>query len=126
MIEKTVRMSLLFDFYGQLLTERQQEFFSLYYDDDLSLGEIASQYGVSRQAVYDILKRSTQALEDFESKLALVERYTKRQSSLAELDTLLVSLLDDLASLDAPRSLREKVERARALIGRVEARDLEG
>jgi|SRR5690606_22695614 len=126
MIEKTVRMSLLFDFYGQLLTERQQEFFSLYYDDDLSLGEIASQYGVSRQAVYDILKRSTQALEDFESKLALVERYTKRQSSLAELDALLVSLLDDLASLDAPRSLREKVERARALIGRVEARDLEG
>lgn len=126
MIEKTVRMSLLFDFYGQLLTERQQEFFSLYYDDDLSLGEIASQYGVSRQAVYDILKRSTQALEEFEAKLALVEGYTKRQSSLAQLDALLASLMDELASLDVPASVREKVQRARELVARVESRDLEG
>lgn len=125
MIEKTVRMSLLFDFYGQLLTERQQEFFSLYYGDDLSLGEIASQYGVSRQAVYDILKRSTQALEEFEAKLELVEAFRKRKSSLSEVDDALRSVVDELRSLNVPVDLLDRLERARALLAQVEARDLD-
>lgn len=93
MVEKTVRMSLLFDFYGELLTERQQEFFALYYDHDLSLGEIAQQYGVSRQAVYDILRRSSQALQGFEEKLQLVRRH-ERQTELIE------SLADQLEAVE--------------------------
>ena len=68
-------MNLLYDFYGQLLTKKQRAFFDLYYQADLSLGEIASQHDVTRQAVYDILKRSERALESFESKLKLVERH---------------------------------------------------
>ena len=75
MIEKTVRMSLLFDFYGQLLTERQQEFFSLYYDDDLSLGEIAVPVRGKQTSGLRHLKRSTQALEEFEAKLELVRPF---------------------------------------------------
>lgn len=87
MVEKTVRMSLLFDFYGQLLTERQQEFFTLYYDHDLSLGEIAQQYGVSRQAVYDILRRSSQTLQGFEEKMGLVRRHEDQTSLVNSLVT---------------------------------------
>lgn len=81
-----MRMSLLFDFYGQLLTERQREFFTLYYGDDLSLGEIADQFGVSRQAVYDILKRSAHALEEFEGKLQLLARFQEQKGTLEEID----------------------------------------
>ena len=72
MVDKTVRMNLLFDFYGQLLTDRQRRFFEMYYAEDLRLGEIAEHFDVSRQAVYDILKRSAKALESFEERLGLV------------------------------------------------------
>lgn len=126
MIEKTVRMSLLFDFYGQLLTQRQQEFFSLYYDDDLSLGEIAAQYGVSRQAVYDILKRSTQALEEFEGKLRLVDAFQKRRASLAEVDAELEALEKQLRSMAVPADALNRVERARAVLAQVAERDQNG
>lgn len=125
MIEKTVRMSLLFDFYGQLLTQRQQEFFKLYYDDDLSLGEIASQYGVSRQAVYDILKRSSQALEEFESKLQLVERFQRRQSALAQAMAEIDAAMQALSPLEAMGDVVQRLARARAALVEVEAAGVE-
>jgi Uncharacterized protein conserved in bacteria len=125
MIEKTVRMSLLFDFYGQLLTQRQQEFFKLYYDDDLSLGEIASQYGVSRQAVYDILKRSSQALEEFESKLQLVERFQRRQSALAQAMAEIDAAMEALSPLEAMGDVVQRLARARAALVEVEAAGVE-
>lgn len=71
-LQKTVEMALLYDRYGELLTERQRRFFELYFLDDLSLGEISDQYGVSRQAVYDILRRSQRTLEKMERILGLV------------------------------------------------------
>lgn len=112
MIEKTVRMSLLFDFYGQLLTQRQQEFFKLYYDDDLSLGEIADQFGVSRQAVYDILKRSGQALEEFEAKLQLLTRFQEQRRALEAID-------QSLAEIEA---MGEESAKAAHLVREVRAR----
>lgn len=72
---RKVRITLLYDFYGQLLTARQRDVLALYYQADLSLGEIAEQQEVSRQAVYDIIKRSERTLEDLESKLQLVEKH---------------------------------------------------
>ena len=54
---QTFRMTMLFDFYGELLTERQKEFYELYYDEDLSLSEIAENYGISRQGVRDVIVR---------------------------------------------------------------------
>lgn len=84
-MDKTLHMSLLYDTYGQLLTERQKRFFSLYYEDDLSLGEIATQHGISRQAVYDILKRSQKALCEFEKHMQLVARDEKLHPVLAKL-----------------------------------------
>lgn len=65
-------MILLYDFYGKLLTPKQREVMRLYYEEDLSLGEIAEELKISRQAVHDILRRSEQALEKYEKKLGLL------------------------------------------------------
>ncbi len=102
MIDRTVRMNLLFDFYGQLLTERQRTLFSLYFHDDLSLGEIAEQFQVSRQAVYDILKRSQRALEEFEAKLGLVGRYLATQRALRALGPAWDELVSRIEALPVP------------------------
>lgn len=75
MMEIIARRSLLFDFYGPLLTNKQQEIYDYYYQQDLSLGEIAENLGVSRQAVYDLLKRSEETLEDAERKLGMLNKY---------------------------------------------------
>lgn len=81
-MEKLAQINLLYDFYGQLLTERQRKFIELYYCHDLSLGEISEQFGVSRQSVYDTLKRSEQVLYRYEEKLRMVDK------SLAQRDWL--------------------------------------
>lgn len=88
-MDKTLRKSLLFDFYGGLLTSRQQAIYQLYFHDDLSLAEISEQYDVSRQAIYDILKRTSQALEGYEEKLGLVAKYEKEIALLKDLDNFL-------------------------------------
>ena len=69
-----VEMSLLLDYYGELLTEKQRTCFDLYYNQDLSLGEIAQEAGISRQGVHDFLARAEQALEEMEEKLGCVAR----------------------------------------------------
>jgi len=84
-IEKTTRLNALFDFYQPLLTNRQKDYLQLYYADDFSLGEIAEEFDVSRQAVYDNLKRSTQLLEDYEAKLHMFSDYMKREAAETEL-----------------------------------------
>ncbi|HHW41442.1 MAG TPA: YlxM family DNA-binding protein [Syntrophomonadaceae bacterium] len=79
-MHKAGRMVLLYDFYGKLLTPKQQEVVRLYYEEDLSLGEIAEELKITRQAVYDILKRSEQALEKYERKLGLLEGDSKKSA----------------------------------------------
>lgn len=80
-------MALLFDIYGPLLTERQQAFMRAYYQEDLSLTEIAGQDGISRQAVHDLIKRSEAALLEYEEKLGFLREYWLRQQRLEELAT---------------------------------------
>src|SRR5690606_17932986 len=82
MLEKLVRLALLYDFYGPLLTEKQRQFIELYYQQDWSLGEIAAHFGVSRQAVYDLLRRAEGALEEYEEKLRLVERFWEQRAAV--------------------------------------------
>jgi predicted DNA-binding protein YlxM (UPF0122 family) len=74
-LEKTNRINVLYDFYGALLTDKQQTFLKCYFHDDYSLSEIAADFLISRQAVYEHLKRAEQVLEDYELKLRLVERH---------------------------------------------------
>ncbi|MEW6623285.1 MAG: YlxM family DNA-binding protein [Bacillota bacterium] len=65
----------LFDFYTPLLTKRQQQVFNLYYFQDFSLGEISQELNISRQAVFDLIKRTEKVLENYEQKLQLLEKY---------------------------------------------------
>jgi len=104
MIDQTVHMGLLFDFYSQLLTDKQRLFFSLYHQEDLSLGEIAEQFGVTRQAVYDILRRSQKTLLNFEEKLGLIRRYTKQRELLETMQCRLADLGEALARQDPDKT----------------------
>lgn len=85
MIEKTIRMNFLYDFYQTLLTEKQNQYMTMYYLDDWSLGEIADHFQVSRQAVYDNIKRTEALLEEYERKLMLLSRYEERKQLLNRL-----------------------------------------
>ena len=81
-MEKNLEISLLFDFYGQMLTPTQQEAVSLYYNDDLSLLEVAQILSMSRQGVRDALNRAKKSLYTFEENLKLYERFSKTQQGL--------------------------------------------
>jgi uncharacterized protein len=88
MLEKTNRMNYLYDFYQALLTPKQSSYMALYYLDDYSLGEIAEEYDVSRQAVYDNIKRTEAMLEEYEEKLLLFEKFQKRSELISKMKQL--------------------------------------
>ncbi|EUJ42233.1 putative DNA-binding protein [Brochothrix campestris] len=90
MLEKTTRINMLFAFYQRLLTEKQSIYMTLYYEDDFSLGEIAEEYEVSRQAVYDNIKRTVKILETYEEKLGLVGIFKQQNELVATLRARLV------------------------------------
>ena len=93
-MEERVLISLLLDFYGPLLTDKQRMSLQLHNEDDMSLGEIAEELGVSRQAVHDNLQRARHILNDYESKLHLVAQYEAREQVINELkDTLPADVL---------------------------------
>lgn len=73
-MEKIVRQGMLFDLYGELLTDHQREIYGLLVNDDMSLSEIAEQYGISRQGVHDLIRRCDRQLEGYEEKLHLLEK----------------------------------------------------
>ncbi|NEU29402.1 putative DNA-binding protein [bacterium LRH843] len=109
MLEKTVRINLLFDFYQSLLTEKQSKYMTLYYLDDFSLGEIAEEFDISRQAVYDNIRRTEAMLEEYENKLLLHSKFEKRSKLVAEIKQAIennatpkeiLSMLDTLEKLD--------------------------
>lgn len=75
-MDNITKLNLLFDYYGDFLTKKQKDIFELYYLNDLSLGEIAENSGITRQGVYDILRRSQDILLNFEEKLGMVKKYT--------------------------------------------------
>ena len=85
MLDKTIRINLLYDFYHELLTEKQQTFLLYYYQDNYSLGEIAEQFEISRQAVNEHIKRAEFMLEEYETKLQLLRKHTARRELHNEL-----------------------------------------
>lgn len=86
MFDNITEYSLLRDFYGELLTPKQKEIFELYHDENLSLGEISEELGVSRQAVHDMLKNSEKALQKYEDKLGLVKRFDQTTQTIQNVD----------------------------------------
>ena len=86
MKNQTYRMTMLFDFYGELLTERQKEFFDLYYNEDLSLSEIAENSGISRQGVRDVIVRAEAAMQEVEDKTGLIRRFLQMQQHISAIE----------------------------------------
>lgn len=99
MKNQAYRMTMLYDFYGDLLTDRQKEFYDLYYNDDLSLAEIAENYGITRQGVRDIIVRAEKTLEDIEEKTGLIRRYRQTKETAAALD----AIAEDIHALNKKR-----------------------
>jgi predicted DNA-binding protein YlxM (UPF0122 family) len=89
MLEKRSHIVFLNDFYGPLLTQKQQEAMSLHYENDWSLAEIAEHMQITRQGVHDILKRAEVALQEYENRLGLAGRFLKTRQCLQDVCTLL-------------------------------------
>ncbi len=85
-MEAFVKKSLLFDFYGDLLTEHQKEIYGVYVQEDLSLAEIAQEYAISRQGVHDLIRRVEAILNGYEEKLGLVAAFLEIKARIKEID----------------------------------------
>lgn len=109
MLDKVLRIGLLFDFYGALLTDKQQRCLELHYLNDLSLAEIADEFNVSRQAVHDILRRAEQLLIEYEEKLKLVERSQRQHQTIQQVYDLIGDLPANLRQLPQISQALEKL-----------------
>lgn len=87
-MDKIYEQTMLFDFYGELLTEHQRSVYEDAVYRDMSLGEIAQERGISRQGVHDLIKRCDRILQGYESKLHLVERFARAKKTVAEIEKL--------------------------------------
>jgi len=94
MFEKIAEGSLLYDFYGELLTARQKDVMKLYHEENLSLSEIADEFGISRQGVHDALKNAEKALMEYEEKLGLIKRFIEKRASMAALNSELDRMIE--------------------------------
>ena len=87
-MEKIVRQGLLYDFYGALLNEHQRQIYEAFVYENLSLSEIASDKGISRQGVHDLIKRCDRALEEYEDKLHLVSRFMAVKQDVEAIESM--------------------------------------
>jgi hypothetical protein len=94
-MDKILEITLLYDFYGELLTDKQKSVMELYYLNDFSLHEIAAEYGITRQAVLDMLKRTEKLLNQYEQKLLLVSKYIKQKEVLSEKTEKFKRIIDE-------------------------------
>ena len=101
-MEKKVMQTYLYDFYGELLTEHQRTVYEAFVLDDLSLGEIAEEQGISRQGVHDLIKRCDKSLNGYEEKLHLVERFLSIKDKIEQIHQL--TLRDRTESEEVVRS----------------------
>ncbi len=102
-MEKIFEQALLYDFYGELLTEHQRSIYEDAVYNDMSLGEIAEQNGISRQGVHDLIKRCDKSLQEYEAKLHLVERFARAKSKIREIEALTEQEID----ADSTKRIRE-------------------
>lgn len=96
MKNQAYRMAMLFDFYGDLLTERQREFYDLYYNEDLSLAEIAENYGISRQGVRDVIVRAEAAMTEIEDKTHIIRRFQQSRQAITAISQAADKLLQSI------------------------------
>ena len=110
-MEKIVEQGLLYDFYGELLTEHQRRIYEDMVLNDLSPSELAQEQGISRQSVHDLKKRCDKLLEEYETKLQLVAKFMKIREMIRELDDLADTCAKtrDMALIDQIRKLSGEI-----------------
>ena len=113
-MEQFLYLSTLFDLYGALLTEKQQECLRLHLFEDFSLSEIGEELGISRQAVYDNIHRSEKAMESNEKKLGLASRYNRERQELAKI----YESIKDLRQAGNESAVEAILDRLEPFIGR--------
>ena len=104
-MESIEKISLLYDFYGGLLTEKQRQVTELYHEENLSLAEIAEEFGISRQGVHDTLKKAEHLLTEYEDKLGLVAKLMKSRHAIAEIDRIIDGITDSLTAVTEDKSI---------------------
>lgn len=109
MLEKTVEISVLYDLYNQILTEKQRDIVDLYYNQDLSLGEIADEFDISRQAVYDMLKRTEKLLYQYEEKLGFVKLIKIKNQKIKEIIDKVTSLEKEICLQNHSKELKSQI-----------------
>ncbi len=109
---KTIgEQAMLYDFYGELLTSRQREIYESVVFEDMSLGEIAEEEGISRQGVYDLVKRCDRILGGYEEKLRLVEKFRRTREMVEQIRLLAESSKErgDLSQIDEIERIAEEI-----------------
>ncbi|MBC7087347.1 MAG: hypothetical protein H5T96_02525 [Tissierellales bacterium] len=92
-MDKLIKISILFDFYGKLLSKKQYDVIDMYYNNDLSLSEVAQEMDTSRQAVFDTLKRAEEKLIEYENILGLAEKFYNTENSIKDIEKLVKEIM---------------------------------
>lgn len=108
-LDRIVELSLLFDFYGELLKDHKKQIFEDYILNDLSLSEIAEEQGISRQGVYDLVKRCSKELMEYENKLKLIEKFEHTKMMVNDIKVLSRQIEKEL--IENPKESLEKVKK---------------
>ena len=108
-MEERLRQSLLYDFYGELLTEHQKSVFSAAIFDDMSYSELAEEFECSRQAAFDLIRRINKKLEGYEERLGLLERFTVAQGKMNELKASVIEMNDTLENSEIYKSIKNNL-----------------
>lgn len=111
-MDKIIERNLLFDFYGELLTERQRNIYQDAVYGDLSLSELADDYGISRQGVHDLIKRCDKTLEEYEQKLHLIERFEQ----IRKYSDLIIKEVHKSSDLELVKNTEDNINKIRELL----------
>lgn len=115
MFQKDTKISLLLDFYGDLLPDRKREMLDMYYNDDLSLSEISEECGITRQGVRDSLKKSEKELLSLEEKLGIASRFEKLKFEISSISETLEKVAGKICDDECVSALKAVIERLNAL-----------
>jgi len=115
MFEKNLNISLLLDFYGDILTERQSEMLNMYYNEDCSLSEIAENFSISRQGVRSVLKKGENILVDMENKLQLASRFIKMRDKSSEIASELENINNNINNGEISSKIHSLIEQIKEM-----------
>lgn len=118
-IDGIMRQSLLYDFYGALLSERQREVMELYHEENLSLAEIADEFGISRQGVHDALHKAEKSLEMYEEKLGLVGKFSRTSDAVSDIERR-IARLSEMAENEAGDGFASELAEIEKIINELE------